>query len=193
MNDNCYKGIFWYYNFGNNALKRSLHSCFFFKKILCDKNGKPINSEETQFEDDGLFDYETYWKECSIMSGIKPFNAYPRGRVTVKDHKAYVYLTPDIAIDEIKSMISELFCLTEDMEPIFVPDGSKEYACVFEENTVCSFCGKPFSYWDYEEDFHYSHQTPSFSKYQNQEIELNLCCDCAKALINFIRSQDRTK
>ena len=49
--------------------------------------------------------------------------------------------------------------------------------------TKCNKCGKTFDKWDYEEDYSI-HRTLGYgSEYDGSELELDLCCNCMKSLI----------
>ena len=47
----------------------------------------------------------------------------------------------------------------------------------------CNKCGKKFDMWDEQEDFSIRSIIGYGSKYDGEEVELDLCCECMDALI----------
>ena len=53
----------------------------------------------------------------------------------------------------------------------------------------CSICGKPFDMWDMQEDFCLNRHIGYGSKYDNNILQLNLCCGCFDKLLDHIIPQ----
>lgn len=49
---------------------------------------------------------------------------------------------------------------------------------------VCNKCGKKFDMWDEQEGFSIRTRCGYGTKYDGDEIELDLCCDCMEKLID---------
>lgn len=49
---------------------------------------------------------------------------------------------------------------------------------------VCNMCGKDFDIFDEQEDFSMYRNIGYGSKYDEQKIELDLCCDCFDKLVD---------
>ena len=53
-------------------------------------------------------------------------------------------------------------------------------------------CGKEFDMWDCQEN-HYIHYDFGYgSKYDEDELEADLCCDCHDKVVDFIKSKSKT-
>lgn len=52
-----------------------------------------------------------------------------------------------------------------------------------QKKIICNKCGKEFDMWDEQEDFSIHRQAGYGSKYDGQNIELDLCCECMDKLI----------
>lgn len=56
------------------------------------------------------------------------------------------------------------------------------------KKAICNMCGKEFSFWDKQEDFHiYSDYVGYGSKYDESTLELDLCCDCMDKIIDMCK------
>ena len=49
---------------------------------------------------------------------------------------------------------------------------------------VCNRCGKKFDIWDTQEDFTIRTQMGYGTKYDGDDLEIHLCCDCMEMLID---------
>lgn len=116
-----FKGVFWI------ADKRYIF------RIPCDTNGYitgetdyPLNSK-----DGTNYNHKLLWvKLPKSITGNKPFDYYPRGRVEVRNGRATVYLNPDINVAEVQNYITETFGLSKENGinfVRFVSDGSDHY------------------------------------------------------------------
>ena len=50
------------------------------------------------------------------------------------------------------------------------------------ELLVCNKCGKIFDVWDTQEDFSIKRQLGYGTKYDGDELNLHLCCDCMEKI-----------
>lgn len=46
------------------------------------------------------------------------------------------------------------------------------------KKTICDFCGKEFDLWDTQEDFGFSYRVGYGSKFDECDIDVDLCTDC---------------
>lgn len=54
--------------------------------------------------------------------------------------------------------------------------------------TVCNMCGKPFQLWDAQEDFSiHKHPLGYGTKYDTEDLELHLCCECMEKIIDMCK------
>lgn len=47
----------------------------------------------------------------------------------------------------------------------------------------CNCCGKEYDYWDYNEDISIHRYVGYGSKYDGDEILINICCECFDKLV----------
>lgn len=48
----------------------------------------------------------------------------------------------------------------------------------------CNCCGRPLSEWDMQENFHIHTSVGYGSKYDGEEIDLRMCCECFDYLVD---------
>lgn len=48
----------------------------------------------------------------------------------------------------------------------------------------CNMCGKKFDIWDVQENFSITRRLGYGTKYDGDDLRLNLCCDCMEKLID---------
>ena len=53
------------------------------------------------------------------------------------------------------------------------------------KKTICNLCGKNFDFWDEQEDFSIYTRIGYGSKYDDEQLKLNLCCECMDELIDL--------
>lgn len=51
-------------------------------------------------------------------------------------------------------------------------------------STKCNKCGREFDLWDMQEDFSIQRSLGYGTKYDGDDLFLNLCCDCMEELID---------
>lgn len=49
---------------------------------------------------------------------------------------------------------------------------------------LCNMCGKQFDIWDTQEDFSINRRLGYGTKYDGDELQLDLCCDCMEKIID---------
>lgn len=49
---------------------------------------------------------------------------------------------------------------------------------------TCNMCGKQFDIWDTQEDFSINRHLGYGTKYDGDELQLDLCCDCMEKIID---------
>lgn len=52
------------------------------------------------------------------------------------------------------------------------------------KKTTCNLCGKNFDFWDEQEDFSIYTRIGYGSKYDDEQLKLDLCCECMDKLID---------
>jgi len=161
------KGLFWFYNFDDSLFTYAVPS-----------------------DNDESLSFENCWEKVSGPLALAHTHKFlPRGRVTITEGKAYIYLTPEIDRDEIKELIRNEFDINNSIEAFFIPDESEEYACVFAKDVYCTLCGKRFGFWDYEGSCQFFHRTSRYSQYPQKTIDLLLCYSCTEDLIEYVFSK----
>ncbi len=113
-----YKGIFW-----------KTENGFLVIKVKCDRNGVGFEPAEYSSKSGENYNHKLEWKKLSrSVTGRKPYNWYPRGRVEIKNGKATVWLTPILNDEEtVASIRSEFGLDTDGLKVTVRPDGSKHY------------------------------------------------------------------
>ncbi len=125
MDTIVYKGVFWW-----------IEDRLFCQKTRCDKSGAPLDTVEFSSKKGDNFNHKAEWKKLpKSVTGSRPYNYYPRGRVEVKRDKAVVYLNPQLNRDDILMKISDEFGLGNLSDICVKNDGSMHYkALLTEEN-----------------------------------------------------------
>ena len=119
-----YKGIFWYIN--DHLLCR---------KVRCDSAGNPLESVDFTSKSGDNFNHKAEWQNMSKkITGGKPYNYYPRGRVEIKRNKATVYLNPVLNQEEIIAKILLEFDLGNLTDITVKSDGSEHYKALAERD-----------------------------------------------------------
>ena len=115
-----YKGIFW-----------KTENGFISVKVKSDHDGVGLEPMGYSSKSGENFNHKLEWNKLPrSVTGGKPFNFYPRGRVEIKGGKATVWLTPALNNEEQLSSIRSEFELDGDeLEIVVKPDGSKHYDC----------------------------------------------------------------
>ena len=52
------------------------------------------------------------------------------------------------------------------------------------DKNICSICGKEFDIWDKQEGFGLHHNVGYGSKFDGDQINVNLCCSCFDELMD---------
>ena len=52
------------------------------------------------------------------------------------------------------------------------------------KDIICNKCGKKFDIWDTQENFSVYRRLGYGTKYDGDDLELDLCCDCMEKLID---------
>lgn len=52
------------------------------------------------------------------------------------------------------------------------------------KNYICNKCGKPFDMWDENEHFHIYTKFGYGTKFDGDELQLDLCCSCIEELVD---------
>lgn len=61
----------------------------------------------------------------------------------------------------------------------------------YEAIRKCTMCGKEFDYWDRVENHYIYYDFGYGSKYDKDELEADLCCDCYDKVVDFIKSKSK--
>ena len=121
---NLFKGIFW--------ITYNMQEKYVFR-IPCDTAGNIIGRTEYPLnsKDGTNYNHKLLWSVLpKTLTGGRPFDYFPRGRVEIRNAKAIVYLNPDINTENIQNFIIEEFGLsvTNGIKSVrFVSDGSNHY------------------------------------------------------------------
>lgn len=90
-----YKGIFWW-----------MDGSLVCRKALCSDTGTPLEPVEFTAKNGENFNHKVEWEKLPRrVTGGRPYNYYPRGRVEVKRSKATVYLNPQLNRDDVLTQI----------------------------------------------------------------------------------------
>ncbi len=124
-----YKGVFWIKD------KESIGESSVSVKALCDINGIFIDlssiNPDTLSKNETNFKHQKVWQTLDkCITGNKPYNYYPRGRVEIKSGKAVIYANVSIATEGLKNWVISAFNLTESngiKSVILKADGSNHY------------------------------------------------------------------
>lgn len=98
-------------------------------RFLSDENGVLSDSNITSKD----INHKRLWERLdSVVTEGYPYNYYPRGRVELRHGKALIFCSTHICTEELKSLITERFGLTEEngiKEVVLKADGSAHYQC----------------------------------------------------------------
>lgn len=127
--NNLYKGVFWIKD--TETPEVSSVSV----KALCDTQGNFIDKSsidpDTLSKNKTNFNHQKVWQTLDkCITGNKPYNYYPRGRVEIKSGKAVIYANVSIATEGLKNWVISAFNLTESngiKSVILKADGSNHY------------------------------------------------------------------
>ena len=113
-----YKGVFW-----------KTENGFIAVKVKCDRDGVRLEPAEYSSKSGENFNHKLEWNKLPrSVTGGKPYNFYPRGRVEIKNGKATVWLTPALNDEETVSKIKSEFGFDgEELTVAVKPDNSKHY------------------------------------------------------------------
>ena len=126
---NLYKGVFWIKD------KESIDESSVSIKALCDINGNFIDlssiNPDTLSKNETNFNHQKVWHAFDKkITGNKPYNYYPRGRVEIKNGKAVIYANVSIATEDLKIWAISVFNLIKEngiKAVALKPDGSNHY------------------------------------------------------------------
>ena len=127
------KGIFWCYEvyFDDDMVSPVLIT----KMVSCDIDGNPLEQVEFSSKSGDNFNHKIEWaknKECELTEEY-PYNAFPRGRVEIKNGTVKVFANPILHMDEIKKKIVDSFELTDVEDEIkWIADNSSHYKYLFD-------------------------------------------------------------
>ena len=124
-----YKGVFWIKDM------ESIDESFVSIKALCDINGNFIDlssiNPDTLSKNATNFNHQKVWQAFDKkITGNKPYNYYPRGRVEIKNGKAVIYANVNIATEDLKNWAISVFNLIKEngiKAVALKADGSKHY------------------------------------------------------------------
>ena len=133
-NKRLYKGVFWIKD------KESINESSVSIKALCDINGNFIDlssiNPDTLSKNETNFNHQKVWQTLDKrITGNKPYNYYPRGRVEIKNGKAVIYANVSIATEQLKNRVISEFNLTKENGIVTVTlkaDGSEHYKSYLE-------------------------------------------------------------
>lgn len=126
------RGIFWIKDVNN------ISSSNLYFTIKCDSNGNNlVDPEDATSKDNLSYNHENTWKKLtSKETNNKPFNYYPRGRVEIRNGKAYIYCSQYIYGDELKKWCIDKFNLTKSngiTSIRMLVDNSDHYKCYLDD------------------------------------------------------------
>ena len=120
------KGIFW-------CTDRSADPpAFIIVSTECDADGNALSEDICFSSKSGTnFNHRAEWARLDRkITGGRPFNYYPRGRVEIRKCKAMIYLNPVLNEERTVSEIKRLFDLKESSGILMIriiSDGSAHY------------------------------------------------------------------
>lgn len=132
--NNLYKGVFWIKDM------ESIDESSVSVKALCDINGNFIDlssiNPDILSKNETNFNHQKVWHALDKnITGNKPYNYYPRGRVEIKNGKAVIYANVSIATEQLKNRVISEFNLTKENGIVTVTlkaDGSEHYKSYLE-------------------------------------------------------------
>lgn len=117
-----YKGIFWYIKNKDGE-----------SELVCVKTEwNSANETNVQFSSKSgeNFNHKAEWaKMPRRITGGKPYNYYPRGRVEIKNEKIRIFCNPVLTEENIIELIIKEFSL-ENTKPKIIADASFHYSFV---------------------------------------------------------------
>ena len=124
-----YKGVFWIKD------KESINESSVSIKALCDINGNFIDLSSINpymlSKNETNFNHQKVWHAFDKnITGNKPYNYYPRGRVEIKNGKAVIYANVSIATEDLKIWAISVFNLIKEngiKAVALKADGSNHY------------------------------------------------------------------
>jgi len=130
---NLYKGIFWIVDLDN--LEKNRNYCF---TVSSDIDGNAVADRDLLNSKNGeTFNHRATWEKLPKQyTHNKSFDYYPRGRVEINHGTATIYLNPNIATNDVKDFIVDIFHLTRSNginKVRLFPDGSEHYKCYLDK------------------------------------------------------------
>ena len=111
------KGIFWW-----------IDEHLFCRKVSCDANGMSLEAADFTSKSGDNFNHKAEWEKLpKKMTGGKPYDYDPRGRVEIKRDKVTVYLNPILNRREVLEKIESEFGLKVLSVVVIKNDGSAHY------------------------------------------------------------------
>lgn len=128
-----YRGIFWIVDEDN--LNKNKNYCF---KIVSNPDGSAVNIEGDGIAKSGnTYNHALVWNSLSSsITGNKPYNYYPRGRVEIKNNVAKIFLNGNINYEEVIEFIKDEFNLDSHngIKKIqVIEDNSQHYLCYLDK------------------------------------------------------------
>lgn len=131
------KGIFWFTCSIDSAGKCDFtDSEIIARRIPCDLNGNPLYKQDFNSKNQLNFTHERSW--LSLVERRKDlrrysWNYFPRGRVEIKNQRAYLFVNPHILeCPDFKKRIIRYFDLTDIWPMKVIPDHSAHYHCFID-------------------------------------------------------------
>ncbi len=118
------KGVFW-----------KIEEKYLAFMVDCDSEGIPLEEIPAvmRSKNGQNFQHKAVWQTLSKkVTGRKPFDYYPRGRVEIHGGKAIIFAHPQLVAQNLKEWAVKKFELTEENGIISVSvkaDGSAHYSC----------------------------------------------------------------
>ena len=125
------KGIFWARRDADGKIE------LLTVKTPCDENGSALCPVCYTSKSGDNFNHKAEWEKLnrSVTKG-RAYNAYPRGRVEIKNGKVTVYANPELLREDIRLFIIQTFRLAQAASQgkvRFCADGSAHYRFFTEE------------------------------------------------------------
>lgn len=125
------KGIFWVKDADN------IEDTGIFLDIPCTSDGNALDNNGLNSKNGTTYNHERTWPLLGTsITGGKPYNYYPRGRVEISNGKATIFANPHIASDELLKWCVDKFNLTaiNGIKKVrVVADGSDHYKCYLDK------------------------------------------------------------
>jgi len=69
---------------------------------MCDRNGNPAEPAAFRSKSGENYNHKTEWAKLGRrVTGDRPYNYYPRGRVEIRNGKAVIFLNPVLDTDSV--------------------------------------------------------------------------------------------